>query len=213
MDELVSDEDLHDEVALKVLEGDESTLEDILHHYAPPIEKALYKKYSGLLSNADIEDILSIAIMKLWMHRQQYDDRRGSVRTYLYRIADNSAKDLIKTGWHQARRLERYSEKDFLEHTVVVENHMLQKVSIEKETPVQSRMSNATQKVLNGLPEIQRKILWADAMADGVADSAELGKKLGGHPSATIRQYRMRAKKAFREGMRKLGFEILEDKA
>jgi hypothetical protein len=36
---------------------------------------------------------------------------------------------------------------------------------------------------------------------------------MGGYPSATVRQYRMRAIKAFREGMRKLGFEVLEDEA
>jgi RNA polymerase sigma factor (sigma-70 family) len=213
MDELVSEEDLQDEIALKVFEGDESALEDILRHYAPRIEMSLGKNYSGLLNRADIEDVLSIAIMKFWKHREQYDDKLGSIRAWLYRIADNSAKDLLRAGWHQARQLEKYTDKEFLENSLVIEQHTLQKTSIEQDTPESAKMVNAAQQVLNSLPDIQQKILQADAMIDGVADSAELGKRIGGYPSATIRQYRMRAKKAFREGMKKLGFEILEDKA
>jgi RNA polymerase sigma factor (sigma-70 family) len=174
MDEMVSEDDLQDETALKVFEGDESALEDMLCHYAPRIEKVLSKTYSGLLNSADIEDVLSIALMKFWKHREQYDDKLGSIRAWLYRIAVNSAKDLLRAGWYQARQLEKYTDKEFLENSLVIEQHTLQKTSIEQGTPESAKMVDAAQQVLNSLPDIQQKILQADAMADGVADSAEL---------------------------------------
>ena len=127
----------------------------------------------------------------------------------MYRIADNTAKDVLKHGWHKAKCMERIVEQEFIEQSLVIANHPNQPTS-DDENPKESREFEAVNKVLASLPEIQREILLADAITDGVADSSELGERLGGHPSGTIRQYRMRARKALREGMKQLGFDIPE---
>ena len=72
----------------------------------------------------------------------------------------------------------------------------------------EKRMRAVTE-VLKELPDIQRKILREDAMAEGDGvESAELGRRLGGIPATTIRVYRSRAREALRNAMRKRGFEI-----
>ena len=206
MDDIISDEDLQDEIALKVLEDDESALQDILNYYAPNIERALFGRYSGLLNSADIEDVMSIAITKFWDNRHNYDDKRGSVRAFLYRIAVNTTKDVLKLGWHKAKLLERSVDQEFLEQSLTIEEQTVESVVDKGE----SKEVQAMKKVLATLSDIQRKILLADAMANGVADSAELGEQLGGFPSGTIRQYRMRALRALRKGMKEQGFDIPE---
>lgn len=208
-DNTISEQDLQDEILLKVLESDESALTDMLCHYAPKIENALASKYRNILNNADIEDVISIAVMKFWNMRETYDDQKGSIRAFFYRIADNTAKDILKYGWHKAKRMEQVAEKDFIEQSLIIQNHLNQPASND-DNPTESKKLEALKKVLATLSEIQRNILLADAMADGTADSAELGERFGGHPAATIRQYRMRAGKALRDGMKKLGFEIPE---
>lgn len=211
MDKTIPEQELQDEITLKVLESDESALEDMLRHYAPKIESALAGKYRGLLNNSDMEDVVSMAIMKFWEAREAYDDKKSSIRSYLYCIANNVAKDILKHGWHKASRLECVVEQDLIEQSLKVENHPNQPVP-DSVNLMEPKEIEAVNKVLATLPEIQRKILLADALTDDVEDSAELGERLGGYPAATIRQYRMRARTALREGIKKLGFDVPESK-
>lgn len=211
MDKALTEQDLQDDIALKVYEGDESALSDILRYYAPRIENYLINQYRGQLNNADVEDVVCIMVRKFWDYREQYDDKKGTIKSFLYFIANNVTKDILRTGWYKARQLERSTEREFFEQSLITENHLNQS-PMDTENSEESDIIKATNKVLSNLSDIQRKILLADAMADGVAESAELGERLGGYPAATIRQYRMRAKKAFRDGMKKLGFNIPEAK-
>jgi len=208
-DKIISRKDLQDDILLKLLENDESSISDILRHYAPEIEAALASIYRGILNNADIEDVIIIAVRKFWDARETYDDQKGSIRAILYRIADNTAKDILKYGWHKARCMEQIAEKDFIEQSLITENH-LNLLASNDNGPAESKKLKAIKKVIGALSEIQRKILLADAITDDIADSAELGERLGGYPAATVRQYRMRAWRALREGMKKIGCEILE---
>ena len=66
----------------------------------------------------------------------------------------------------------------------------------------------AVREVLGELPEVQRKILEYDALAEDEIDSAELGRRLGGIPAGTIRVYRGRAKEAFQKGMKRRGHDV-----
>ncbi len=186
MDKTLTEQDLQDEIALKIYDDDESALNEILHHYAPRIENHLINKYRGQLNNADFEDVVCVTIRKFWDNRQQYDDKKGSIRAFLYFIANNVVKDVLRAGWYKASQLERTTEQDFLEQSLKTDNHLNQSPT-NKEDCEESELEKATNKVLSDLPDIQREILLADAMVSDVADSAELGERLGGHPAATIR--------------------------
>jgi RNA polymerase sigma factor (sigma-70 family) len=212
MEKIATPQDLQDSIALKVFENDESALSDILKHYAPPIMTVLINKYEGQLNEQDIEDVMSISLMKFWDNRKDYDDKKGTIKALLYTIADHTAKDVLKSGWYQAKEkevaFENEDKEQTFEHKYADERHLNQ-ISLENDCNEHSdEKTKAIHQVLNELPQIQKKILISDAKAGDEVNSAELGRRLGGIPANTIRGYRKRAKEAFRQGMKKYGFNI-----
>jgi len=210
MDKIITEQELQDHIALKVFDNDESALTDILKFYAPAIEKIISCKYRGFLKSEDVEEIVCDAIRKFWDARKNYDDKRGTIRALLYKIADNTAKDVLRLGWQKTSRLERSVDKEYLEQNLRCDAHLNQ-IEEDEENSHSEKYENrlkAVKEVLEELPHIQRKILMEDAMAGDEVESAELGKRLGGIPAVTIRVYRSRAKEAFRKGMKKRGFEV-----
>lgn len=197
---------LQDNIALKLMCDDESAIEDILKFYAPKVQNSLLRKYEGIVHEVDMEDIMSQAIMNLWVSRSTYDDKKSSVRSWLYTIANNLIKDIQKQGWHKAMGLEKIVEQEFLGQSTVIEKHPNQSTVVDCKKD--DKKSAAVNRVLRELPEVQREILIADSFADDdVADSGELGGKLG-YPATTIRVYRNRAKEAFRKNFKQLGYDL-----
>ena len=209
MEDSESEQDLQDAIALKVFDGEESALADMLVHYGPRIERGLLKKYPGLLSLEDIEEIISDALRRFWSARDRYDDRKGSIRWLLYIIACRRARDVLRLGWRRAKLVEVDVEKEFLESQYVDDRHVGASISVD---PPASEQANQRQQsvrdVLAELPDIQRQILEHDALAEEEVDSTELGRRLGGIPGGTIRVYRSRARDAFRKGMKKRGHDV-----
>jgi len=203
-------DEIQDNIALKLYYGDESAILDILENYGPALESWLnqvYVKDRGVLAYEDTEDIVCESIRKLWYSRQSYDDKKSKIKTWLFRIAENTAKDLLKVSWHKAKQLESSVEPEFLQQCLCEERHLNQ-FNSDSNGDNNSINITAAQDALKELKHEYRIILIADAMADGTADSAELGKQLGGLPSGTVRVYRLRAKKAFQKAMEKHGFSL-----
>ena len=90
----------------RLLADDEQVLEDVLRTFGPPIRAVLCRKYRGVLSGEDIEDVLAIGLFRFWVNRRRFDERKGTLRVWFFRIVDNAARDVLKHGWHKARRLE-----------------------------------------------------------------------------------------------------------
>lgn len=85
--------------------GQDSALEQVIACLGPWILFKLRQKYP-ILAEEDREDLLVDAVAALWDHRQDYDPSRARLSTFLWTIADNRAKDLLKLGWYRARLLE-----------------------------------------------------------------------------------------------------------
>ena len=211
MAEVSSEQDLQDAIALKVFDGDESALTDILVRYGPRLEKWLLKRFGGKLSVEDIEEIISDAARKFWAARAKYDDKKASIRWLLCVIANRLALDVQKHGWHKARSLELNVEKQFLEGQYVDGRHP--GAIIADDPPASEATAQRDKAVRDTLVEItnllQRQILEHDAFAEDEVDAAELGRRLGGVPAGTIRVNRARAKEAFKVGMKKRGYDVL----
>jgi len=197
--------DIQDEVAIKLWDGDVTVIAEILIQYAPCLEKALGGKYPSF-SSQDLEDIVSEAIKRLWAKRNEYDDSKGSVRCLLYRIADNCAKDILKSGWQklQDRRENLYNGS--LEEMICAET------ADEKENELpdnyDSKINKDLRTIVKNLPDIQQKITWAFALApEGEINASILSKELG-YPAGTIRQYLKRAKDTIRAEMKKRGHDL-----
>src|SRR5947209_8750141 len=94
------------EMTAKLLRGDEQVLEEILRSLGPAVRALLCQKYRGSQTPEDIEDVLAIALYRLWRGRHLYRPDKASLPVWFYRIADNVVKDVLRSGWHKARRME-----------------------------------------------------------------------------------------------------------
>jgi RNA polymerase sigma factor (sigma-70 family) len=209
MEDFKSEQDLQDAIVLKVFDGDESAITDMLIHYGPRLEKSLARRFQGKLTAEDIEEILSDALRKFWSFRAKYDDKKCSIRWLLYVIARRRARDVLRAGWRKAKGLELDIEKEFMELQYADERHV--NASVPDDPPpneTDAKRDQAVRDTLAEMHEVQRQILEHDALAEDEIDATELGRRLGGIPGGTIRVYRTRAKEAFQKGMKKRGYDV-----
>lgn len=198
--------DIQDEVAIRLWDGDETVSETILEQYAPCIGKALAGKYSSF-SLEDIEDIICEAIKRLWEKRRNYKESEGSVRGLLYKIADNIAKDILKSPRFEFRQRINNSPNLPLEEIAqrYFSSNEDKDALSEDHDPKLSKDLNESLKTLS---EVQRKILLAYALApDGKINSPVIGRELG-IPAVTVRVYHQRAKEKVRAEMKKRGHHL-----
>ncbi len=202
---------------------DERSLEVMLRQFGPAVRAVLIKRFQGVLAPADVEDILSVALHRSWLGRGRFDPAKGSLKAWFFRISNNVALDVLKYGWHKARRLEVVTEIEGLDYfsgrsqiddaarelasTLPDEDAAPAEFHSVKGEPgdlfdddestcapaKKGGLRNMIREVLKQLPEIQQRIVWADALCpDGPIPSGQLAKEFG-IPSGTVRVYRKRA--------------------
>lgn len=189
------------DLAQRLLENDQSCLEEILRLFGAGILGLLRRRFRGVLREEDLEDVLSIGLFRLWLSRERFQLDRASLRVWLYRICENAARDVLRMGWQKARAREVNSDDALLgcceqqsSSEYEADNPMLTET-----TP--SAVHHDLKEVLSEIPNVQRAILLADAAAkDGVACSQRLSDELGIPPS-TVRVYRRRALERVRREM------------
>ncbi len=145
----------------------------------------LVQRFRGLLRESDAEDVLAVALQRVWQHRSRFDAARGSLRGWFYRIADHTARDWLKRGWQKARLLETTPEDDFWERIECPGGRAAPTVHPSTRDMVRG--------LIDALPEVQRRIVWADALCPdgGPASTDWLAEELG-IPAGTVRVYRKR---------------------
>jgi RNA polymerase sigma-70 factor (ECF subfamily) len=163
----------------------EEDLAVLLREAGHAVRSLLIRRFHGLLREADAEDVMVVALQRAWQHRARFDAARGSLRAWFFRIADHTAKDWLKRGWQKSRMLEVVPDEVFWDH-------------VESRAPEQApTVHPATREMVRGLidalPEVQRRIIWADALCNdgGPASSDWLAAELG-IPTGTVRVYRKR---------------------
>ena len=135
---------------------DDAWVRLILTRHAPSVGGWLRSRYA-ILTAEDVEDIVVIAMIRLWKVRDRFDAARASLRTYFARIADNVARSLISSGWAKARLLE-------------VPLHMREIAAasnddLRDQAPQDASLMRKLGQALSQLPEAYRTILLADACA------------------------------------------------
>ena len=196
--------DVQDEVAIRLWEGDQTVSEVIVDKYAPSIIKSLGYKYSSF-TDEDLEDVVCEAIRRLWEKRDEYDESKGSVKSLLYVIANNVAKDKLKSGWQKLRKKREFcTDVPLEEMAIVYPDEDEDEVSIDYD----SQFNVDFREIVKSLPETQKKIIWAYALApEGEINATIIGKELG-RPAVTIRVNHKRAKDKICAEMKKRGHSI-----
>jgi len=200
---------VEDDLALRVWDGDETVLPDLLLYCAGSIETVIAKR-PGMKSIA--EDIVAEAVAQFWKRRQRYDGKRP-LRCYLYRIAVNVAKQYAagRLKWQKARNLETTSQDELLSEAAHPEQN-----GVDETEKTPAPLCQSLNRVVGNLPPLQCDVIQAYAnAADCPLDAAELGIEMGKrhnhgvpYPAGTIRQYKKRAKDTIVLEMKKLGFDL-----
>jgi len=193
------------ELQERLLADDEQVLEDVLRQFGPAFRAVLRRQFGEVLSDGDIEDVLSIGLFRFWKNRHQYDERRGRLRVWFFRIVVNAARDVLKHGWHKARQLEVSADPVVLASLAEAPRNG-HPVELKERTISAEQM--VVREIVANLPEAQRKIILADAACrDDTASSQRLAKELG-IAATSVRVYRKRAMDKIRSELEERGYEI-----
>jgi RNA polymerase sigma-70 factor (ECF subfamily) len=173
-------------LARRLAEGDSEVLGDILRVLGGRTERVLRLKLPGLLTKADYDDVLSVALFRVWQRRGQFDARRASLERWFYVIARNAAIDVLRA--RSTRPEVTLGDKA---DTLAASSRSTDDAGsqlTERESARRRQLENA----LQSLPEVDRRILLS-----GRTES-ELSKELRLSPGA-IRVRRSRGKRKLRK--------------
>ncbi len=178
---------LDQKLAERLRRGEESVLADILRDLAPRVRSRLRSHFGSFLAEGDYDDVLSMALYRLWMARAKYDPEKGSLLAWFYLIARALAWDFLR----QRPRLVPYPAEALAE---------LAGARPPRGAPVPpSEDLKRLTAALDGLAEIDRRILLAFASRAHQEDwTSDLVAELG-MPASTIRVRKFRALAELRE--------------
>lgn len=70
----------------------------LLRSFGGGIPALLRRRFYDVLREEDFEDVLSMGLFRLWNARHRYDIAQASLRVWLYRICENAALAVSRTG-------------------------------------------------------------------------------------------------------------------
>ena len=190
------------DLGCRLLEGDEEVLRDILKEYAPVVGRVIQGRFPSFREQ-DVQDILSIALDRLWQTRTSYDDRKSSLKSWFCLIAASVAKDVLKSGWYRARSLEVSTGQEVFEQCLAVGDTS----DASPPTPQRAKLACDLKEILDRLPDYHYRIMlaWAEA-GDGVW-TTDLAQERD-VPAATIRVTRLRVLEKIKTELRRRGHSI-----
>jgi RNA polymerase sigma-70 factor (ECF subfamily) len=87
------------ELLWRLRDGDESALDDLIRRKTRPLLQLVGRMLSD---EEDARDVVQVTFVRLWEHRDRFDDR-WSPNTWIYRIATNLAIDMLRAKQTRAR--------------------------------------------------------------------------------------------------------------
>jgi RNA polymerase sigma factor (sigma-70 family) len=182
-----------EEMAAALRAGDESVLADILRTKGGMVEQALRGRFP-MLDAADLDDVLSTALLRLWTRRSRYDPNRSAIGTWFYVIARNVAVDFLRA-----------------EHGEKTATTASPESTSTKEPRWSKAAYDAVCEILAGLEEVDRQIVLAYVHWGPQPEFDQtLSRELGTTPG-NIRTKRSRLMKRIRNELAARGFAANAD--
>jgi len=72
------------------------SLEKAIKAYNPYVRVIIYRIIGNVMTNEDIEEVISDVFISLWKNTHSLDTEKGSIRAYLGAIAKNCAKNKLR---------------------------------------------------------------------------------------------------------------------
>lgn len=191
---LSRDEEL--EIVFQMMDGDREALKRLLKAYGPRVKSILLRKYGFILTDHDIEVVLCFAAEKAFRGVGTYDDKKGRLGGWFYRIAYYTAVEMLR---------DEQGDPDnptvpLLEEPAAPDEQR----EADERRPSDDPVIMDLLECIEELGAVQRTIAKADLLAGGEADAEVLAKKLG-IPKQHVYSYRNKYHEALEKRMTKRG--------
>lgn len=158
-----------DRLATVLKEGNPGVLQDILSELGPQVMWSLRRQYSSRLNAMDLEDVVSIALFRLWRHRNRFDPARSSLQSWFYLIARRVAIEALR-GKQVGVQFEEWMEGTKNRHANVSERDLPE----DAHPPPQDPRKIVLRRLLATMSDIDRQILFVSAETGPGADWTHL---------------------------------------
>lgn len=182
------------EIVAMLRAGGEEGLRQILRVYGPRVKWLLKDRFGDLLADLDAAAVLNEALLKVYTSIGMFDPSKGTLGTWFWRIAMNTARDLLRG---QRRHRHEPLTEDPYEPGEPGE-------SLAEEETMPAPVLRDLQEAIESLPDLQRSIIRADLACGGVAGAAWLARRYGTTESS-IYVSRNKARENLRKAMRQRG--------
>ncbi len=189
-------------LALQLMERDEAGLRTLVRVYGPRLKGYLNKHFGDLLDEFELDEAFVTTVEKVWLY-PTFDDREGTLASWLIRIARNCAASILKRertrGHHELKCDPGYDPAD--DPALACEAP----AGCDEDPKRDARLLKDLDDIVQGLPRLQRAIVEADlATPGGTAGSQRLADK---HESTknSIEVSRNKARVTIREELLRRG--------
>jgi RNA polymerase sigma factor (sigma-70 family) len=187
------------DIALMMATGDQAGLRLLLERHGWRIKAFLVKYYSSVLQQGELNEALNTAVFNIWRFADRYHEGKGSLPSWCIRIAQNSARSII-------RREFSYRSKN-LEYDATYDP--AGDLPDEQAAEISARATDDPRledlhKAIGALPPLQKAIIKADLAAGGLGDAGRLAA-IHGTSKNTIYVSRHKAIEALKKRAEQFG--------
>lgn len=184
--------------------GDETVVGEVLAQLRGGFVRRISRKYPGILSRDDADEVLLVAICNAWNRRNGFNPRVGTLAALLRRIVDNEAATAVRSGAIQQCYQEYTVPNDDLAKIVDPRSDRDGHEKVEADPSAND--SGLVDRAMRALPEKAQRVLWADACCTGdTANSHQLAQELG-ICEGTVRWYRAMGRRMLKSELARLGY-------
>lgn len=164
-------------LALQIMEGDRNGLRMLIRVHGPRVKGFLRKRFGDVLDDSELDEAFCRTVEKVWRYAARFDDRKGTLASWLIRIARNCAVSIL------GREQERDEhEREYDPKYDPADDPSLSRVAEElaDDHRGDQRLMKDLEDAIRRLPPLQQAIVRADlACPDGKADSQRLADQHG----------------------------------
>jgi len=180
------------DIALMMATGDQCGLRLLLERYGGRIKAFLVKYYSNDLQEGELNEAFNAAMYNIWRFADRYEESKGSLPSWCIRIAQNSARSII-------RRELRYRSKN-LDYDTMYDpaGDPPDDEALETAERTDDPRLEGLCRAIEALPPLQKAVIKADLAADGLADTGRLAE-IHGTSKNTIYVSRSKARETLKK--------------
>ncbi len=182
-------------IAGMLADKSEPGLRLLLEVHGPRVLWLLRDRFGGVLAEPDLLGVLNDAAWKAFEAGAQYDPAKGTLGGWFWLIAANAARDAIRSEVRHSHAPMDYDPPDEVRPPASLD---------EPDDPSRQRLMKDLDEAVEGLPDLQRRILQADLVAGDTASAAILAERFG-TSEASIYVSRNKARAALRDELRRRG--------